>query len=82
MFNTEIPEIIKAYEDRNKIAVPAIGEIAGIRKRRKEAGNLAIDEHVENTLIKALNIEDEKLPNIEQTQLNESIADKVLTEIQ
>ena len=51
IYNSEIPEIISAYEERNKIAVPAICVFASIRKRRKETGNLTIKEDVENTLI-------------------------------
>ena len=51
-FSSLIPEIISAYEERNKIA-----------------GNLTVEEVVENTLISALNKVDETLPTIEQQQL-------------
>ena len=68
IFNSEIPEIITAYEERNKIAVPAISAIASIRRRRKVTGDLTAEEDVENTFIEAINKEGEKLPNIEQLQ--------------
>ena len=68
IFNSEIPEIITAYEERNKIAVPAISAIASIRRRRKVTGDLTAEEDVENTFIEAINEEGEKLPNIEQLQ--------------
>ena len=76
IFNSEIPEIISAYEERNKIAVPAISAIAGIRKRRKATGNLTAEEDVENTLTEALNKTDEK------QKINEKEANMILTEIQ
>ena len=38
IYNSEIPEIISAYEERNK--VPAISAIAGIKRRRKATGDL------------------------------------------
>ena len=83
IYNSEIPEIISAYEDRNKIAVPAISAIASIQKRRKETGNLTIEEDVENSLITELNKVDETLPTIEQLQLiNTTKASMILTEIQ
>ena len=83
IYNSEIPEIILAYEERNKIAVPAISAIASIRKRRKETGNLIAEEDVENTLTSALNKVDETLPTIEQLQLiNTTKASMILTEIQ
>ena len=83
IYNSEIPEIISAYEERNLIAVPAISAIAGIQKRRKETGNLTTDEDVENTLVLELNAVDEKLPTIEQLQLiNRTKAKMILTEIQ
>ena len=68
IFNSEIPEIITAYEERNKIAVPAISAIASIWRRRKVTGDLTAEEDVENTFIEAINKEGEKLPNIEQLQ--------------
>ena len=76
--------MITAYEERNKIAVPAISAIAGIRKRRKATGNLTAEEDVENTLIEALNKVDEKLPTIEQLQKINEKEEKnmILTEIQ
>ena len=83
IYNSEIPEIISAYEERNKIAVPAISAIASIRKRRKETGNLTVEEDVENSLIIELNKVDETLPTIEQLQLiNTTKASMILTEIQ
>ena len=83
IYNSEIPEIISAYEERNKTAVPAISAIASIRKRRRETGNLTAEEDVENTLTEALNKVDETLPTIEQLQLiNTTKASMILTEIQ
>ena len=83
IYNSEIPEIISAYEERNQIEVPAISAIASIRKRRKETGNLTVEEDVENSLIIELNKVDETLPTIEQLQLiNTTKASMILTEIQ
>ena len=59
IFNSEIPEIITAYEERNKIAVPAISAIASIQRRRKVTGDLTAEEDVENTFIEAINKEGE-----------------------
>ena len=39
-----------------------------IQKRRKETGNLTIEEDMENTLVTELNKVDETLPTIEQVQ--------------
>ena len=83
IYNSEIPEIITAYEDRNITAVPAISAIAAIQKRRKETGNLTNEEDVENTLILALNAADDKLPTMEQLHvINRTKANLILTEIQ
>ena len=66
-----------------KETIPKIIAIAGIRRRRKATGNLTAEEVVENTLIEALNKEDEKQAPIEQLQkINEKKANMILTEIQ
>ena len=38
IYNSEIPEIISAYEEGNKTSVPAISAIVSIRKRRRKQG--------------------------------------------
>ena len=38
IYNSELPEIISAYEERNKSAVPAISAIASIKKEGKKQG--------------------------------------------
>jgi hypothetical protein len=82
IFNSEITEIITAYEERNAIAVPILAEIVAIRERRKNTGNIADDEQRENELISRLNKANETLPTMEQLHLiNRNKAGLILTEI-
>jgi hypothetical protein len=83
IYNSEIKEIIQAYEDRNTIVRPQINTILEIQKQRKQEGDITLREAEEQTLLDNINRADEKLPTIEQLhEINKDISDRILTEIQ
>ena len=48
IYNSNIPEIIDAYTERNKIAVPLLNKLIEIQKQRKKEDSPAIREDEEN----------------------------------
>ena len=83
IYNSNVPEIIDAYTERNKIAVPLMKKIIEIQKERKKENQPALREEEEALAIESINKADEKLPTISQLhEINKENADKILTEIQ
>jgi hypothetical protein len=80
-FNTQIPEIIKAYETRNKNAHPMLRTLAGIQHKREKTKQYNILE--ETKILEYLDHENYKLPTMDQLHaINKEVANDVLTEIQ
>jgi exonuclease III len=52
IYNSNIPEIMEAYTERNKIAVPLMNTLIEIQKQRKQEQNPAIREDEENNAVK------------------------------
>jgi signal transduction histidine kinase len=78
-----VPEIVEAYTERNKIAVPLMNKLIEIQKQRKKENLPALGEDEEATAIDSINKADEKLPTISQLhEINKENADKILTKIQ
>ena len=83
IYNSNVPEIVDAYTERNKIAIPLMNKLIEIQKQRKQEENPAIREEEEAIAIETINTADEKLPTISQLQeINKENADRILTEIQ
>ena len=76
IYNSNIPEIIDAYTERNKIAVPLLNKLIEIQKQRKKENSPAIREDEENDALYSINKADEKLPTI-----NKENTHNILTEI-
>ena len=78
-----MPEIVEAYTERNKIAIPLINKLIEIQLQRKTENQPAIREDEDATAIENINTADEKLPTISQLhEINKENADRILIEIQ
>ena len=62
IFNSNIPEIIDAYTERNKTAIPLMNKLIEIQKQRKNEENPGIREDEEVSAINDINKADERLP--------------------
>merc|ERR1712074_303721 len=83
LFNTEDKDLIKLYEDRNKIVVPLLQRIIDIEKERLETNNPGLDEEEEHYTLTLINTQDAKLPRLDELiEINQDRADMVLTDIQ
>ena len=83
IYNSNIPEIIDAYTERNKITVPLLNKLIEIQKQRKNENSPALREDEENDALNSINKADEKLPTIGQLhEINKENAHNILTEIQ
>ena len=83
IYNYNVPEIVEAYTERNKIAVPLMNKLIEIQKQRKKENQPALREDEESLAIDSINKADEKLPIISQLhEINKENADRILTEIQ
>ena len=83
IFNTQIPEIINAYETRNINAQPMLRALAGIQHKREKTKQFNILEEAETQILEYLDIENSKLPTMDQLHaINKEVANDVLTEIQ
>ena len=51
IYNSNIPEIVDAYTERNKIAVPLLNKLIEIQKQRKKENSPALREDEENQAI-------------------------------
>ena len=82
IYNSNVPEIVDAYTERNKIAVPLMNKLIEIQKQRKKENQPALREDEESLAIDSINKADEKLPTISQLhEINKENADRILTEI-
>ena len=78
--NANIPEISKAYTERNKIFVPLLQKLLEIQQERKEKGEPNHREQEEQEAVDTINNEDEKLPTMAQLhELNKTISERILT---
>ena len=78
-----MPEIVDAYTERNKIAIPLMNKLIEIQQQRKKEDQPALREDEEAIAIESINTADEKLPTISQLhEINKENADRILTEIQ
>ena len=78
-----MPEIVDAYTERNKIAIPLMNKLIEIQQQRKKEDQPALREDEEAIAIETINTADEKLPTISQLhEINKENADRILTEIQ
>ena len=83
LFNTEDKDLIKTYEDRNKIVVPILQRLMDIEKERIETNDSGLDEEEEFHTLNLINSQDAKLPRRDLLiNRNKEKADMVLTDIQ
>ena len=65
LFNSEDKDLIKIYEERNKIVVPLLQRIMDIEHERKGTNDPGLDEEEEMHTIGLIEIQDAKLPKLE-----------------
>ena len=83
LFTTEDANLMKIYEDRNKIVVPLLQRLADIEKDRTCADDPGLYEDEEHQILQMIEEQDRKLPKLnELIEMNAQKADYVLTEIQ
>ena len=83
LFTTEDNELMKIYEDRNKIVVPLFQRIADIEKDRKAENDPGLYEDEEHHTLLLIDEQDMKLSKLNDLiELNAQKANYVLTEIQ
>jgi hypothetical protein len=83
IFNTQIPEIITAYETRNKNAHPMLYALAGIQHKCEKTKQFNILEEAETKILEYPDQENSKFPTMDQLHaINKEVANDVLTETQ